>query len=51
MESTIYDKIAYINNLLPYMDKNYLVNILKSYKEIKDLKIINNAFEIPSNIN
>ena len=47
MESANNEKLAYLNNLLAFMDRNYLVNNLKSFKEIKDIKVENDSFNLP----
>lgn len=50
MESVNHDKSLYINNLLPFMNKEYLIKILIKFKEIKEINVENNPLELPGNI-
>ena len=47
MESINNNKSLYINNLLPFMFREYLMKILSQFKEIKEIKVENNQFGLP----
>lgn len=47
MESSNSDKTLYVNNLLPFMNKEYLNKILSQFKEIKDIKVEINPIGLP----
>jgi len=50
MDNLNYEKSAFLNNLLPFMNRDYLIELLKYNKDIKDIKIEINQFYLPSKI-
>lgn len=49
MESANSNRTLYINNLLPFMNREYLYKILNKFKEIKELKLETNPLGLPGN--
>ena len=47
MESANTNKTLYINNLLPFMNREYLNKILNKFKEIKEIKLETNPLGLP----
>jgi len=47
MESANNEKTAFLNNLRAFMNREYLIDILKSFKGIKEIKLDNDIFGLP----
>lgn len=51
MEAKNNEQELFINNLLPFMTKDYLSLIYKKFNEIKDILILKDLYGLPSTKN